>query len=56
MAIAIVQSAICALTAYALDDLDVPPRILMALVGAGMCLPAAVWYLVARRVVVGAGR
>jgi len=51
MAIAIVQSAISAMTAYALDDLHASPRLLIALVGAAFCVPAGVWYLVARRVV-----
>ena len=53
MAIAIVQSAISAMTAYALDDLHASPRMLIALVGGAFCVPAGVWYLVARRVVMG---
>jgi hypothetical protein len=53
MAIALVQSAIAAATAHALDHYQLSPRLLIVIVGAGLWIPALIWYAVARHALGG---
>lgn len=49
VALAIVQSAMAAITAQALDRFHVPPRPLAIAIGFGLWIPALLWYAVATR-------
>jgi MFS family permease len=50
VALATVQSAMAFVTAQALDRFHISPRPLAVVIGLGLWIPAALWYLVARRV------
>ena len=49
VALSIVQSAIAALTGVALDHWHIAPRPMALVIGASLWIPAAIWYLVARK-------